>query len=156
MKEAKMSDDDQKHLDATKPGLLPVSHTSKPALVNNQQLSKDPMMRDEDKKDDKPELSKKSLVLEPTITKESLKKDETQLKDESQPKEVKEEELPDGVIENQQPVVDERSEEIERLINEKKYYLPIKSKSSTPMIIGVIIGGVVLVGILALLFIIVL
>lgn len=156
MKEAKMSDDDQKHLDVTKPGLLPVSHTSKPALVNNQQLSKDPMMRDEDKKDDKPELSKKSLVLEPTITKESLKKDETQLKDESQPKEVKEEELPDGVIENQQPVVDERSEEIERLINEKKYYLPIKSKSSTPMIIGVIIGGVVLVGILALLFIIVL
>ena len=72
-----MSDDDQKHLDATKPGLLPVSHTSKPALVNNQQLSKDPMMRDEDKKDDKPELSKKSLVLKPTITKESLKKDET-------------------------------------------------------------------------------
>ena len=85
-----------------------------------------------------------------------MKKDETQPKNESQPKEVKEEELPDGVIENQQPVVDERSEEVERLINEKKYYLPIKSKSSTPMIIGVIIGGVVLVGILALLFIIVL
>lgn len=151
-----MPEDDIKHIDATKPGLLPVSHTSKPALVNNQQLSKDPMMRDEDEKDDKSELSKKSVVLKPSITKESLKQDEAHPKDESQPKEVNEDELPDGVIDNQQPVVDERSVEIERLVDEKKYYLPIKSKSSTSMIVGIIIGVVVLAGILLALFIIVL
>lgn len=58
---------EKKYLDSTKPGAVPVSHTSKPSIVSNKQVSYDPMML-ESGLEDEPEiklLGQKKLVDQP-------------------------------------------------------------------------------------------
>lgn len=129
-----------KHLDATKPGVVPVSHTSKPALVAPQQLARDPMMRGSElAESDIPIQEHKKSDLKPAMTKaeiESERPAEEKSKDDA--------ELPKEVIEAKQPVIDQQSEKIQSLIDKKTYNLPIKS-TSTKIFLKIAIATVVVV-----------
>lgn len=127
-----------KHLDATKPGVVPASQTSKPALVSTSQLPHDPMMR-ELIQDNSTKSTKnhKKPDLQPSITKTEVEAEQAK-----QPENKKiddDQDLPKNVIEKKDPIVDQYDQKIQNLIEEKTYNLPIKSEKSK-LLFGFLIG----------------
>ncbi len=140
---------DDKPMDITKPGISPASSTSKPPLVSIQEVTKDPMVvaQDRDTKTAKDtNFGNKSVSLKPTMSKEALEKataDDTQDK----ASDLDDNELPQGVIESKQQVVDEESEKVQKLIDSKTYYLPIRTGRSRLLILWIVVG-IVLVAVI--------
>lgn len=124
--------DEQKHLDITKPGNVPVSHTSKPALINSQVIAHDPMMRKEEPASIPAVIEHRDNGLRPTTlesvpeTEKTNTNQKVDIPQTNQPDDNFDSELPNGVIENKNPIEDQQSK-IEELVNKKTYYLPIQS-----------------------------
>lgn len=147
---------DKKHLDITKPGIAPVSHTSKPALVAPQQLAQDPMMRKpQEQSSDLSVIEHQDIGLKPTISKSDIEDEqsdnESKATDKDNPDiidENKDEDLPKGVIEKKNPINDQQTEKLKELIDKKTYYLPIQStpqKTLLKIVVILLIICVVLV-----------
>jgi hypothetical protein len=154
-------DNEPKHMDATKPGVVPVSHTSKPALVSSPQLPYDPMMRDSEQKPPENQIQDhKKINLQPTTTKTELEKEQQAEKPESKSDTEQSlategnQELPEGVIENKNPIFDQQAEKIQELIDKKTYNLPIKpTKSKIMLIIGIVLTALIaIIGIVFAIF----
>lgn len=140
--------DDQKHLDATKPGVAPVSHTSKPALVSHQALPYDPMMRGPEKPDTTFTVKDhKDTGLQPESSKAEI-----EAQQQTNTEKTADSELPKGVIENKKPIVDQQSQKVQDLIDKKTYNLPIQS-TSTKTLFKIIIVFLVIAGIGAAAFV---
>ncbi len=134
--------DDSKHLDATKPGNIPVSHTSKPALVGHQALPHDPMMRGPEKPDATFTVKDhKEVSLQPTMPKADLEAQQPTAASKNA-----DTELPKGVIENKKPIVDQQAVQVQDLVDKKTYNLPIQS-TPTKTLLKVVIIILVIIGI---------
>lgn len=138
-----MSENEEvKHLDATKPGIAPVSHTSKPALVGSSQLQRDPMMREPEPPESKLNSAiqdHKKPDLQPTTTKAEIEAEQPVVE-----KLESDQELPKGVIESKAPIVDEQSVKIQELIDKKAYNLPIQSTPTKTLLKIVTIAAIVI------------
>ncbi len=136
------SDSEPKHLDATKPGVSPVSHTSKPALVSSPQLSRDPMMRESGQPEsDIPIQEHKKADIQPSTPKSEIESQQSEQSNDSSNE--NDQDLPEGVIEKD-PVLDQQSEKLQNLIDKKTYNVPIKPEK-TKVLLKVVVTVAVLV-----------
>lgn len=142
MSEAKMPED-KKHFDVAKAGQIPVSHTSRPVIVGQKDApASDPMMRTSDS-EQSPATSDHRVSLQPLHpdTKSEVA-DTKPATTETPTNEVKSREAT-----QQAPLLAPADNpEIQQLITDKTYKLPIKTPASRTF--GLLVVIVVIIGLL--------
>ena len=118
-----MSDDKNFH-DVARPGSLDPQHTSRPTIVGQAQLARDPMMKEQE---EEPRLAPhgETKLQPPTLTAESIKTSEPTT--EAVPSEL---DGPDVVAKDRKAEAAEKDkqlqdEKIQQMINDKTYAVPV-------------------------------
>ncbi len=141
--------------DVEEPGKSAASATSKPVLVTNRPIIKDPMVVDEDQKDsDAQELPAKKTSTKPKIQplETSPKPGEGNEDQKEAPKSDLEAEKPEGKPAKKKPVEEseevlaqrqaEREANLQKIVDAKTYYLPInaveKRKTKRFVVLGLL------------------
>lgn len=132
--------EDKKHFDVAPAGQIPVSHTSRPVIVGQQEApAGDPMMRAAESEQSRPVADHK-VTLQPIHpdTKSEAEPEQkaapssdTAPAQSSGPESVVAEALPPG-----------QNPEIQKLVTDKTYKLPIKSSARKTM--GVVVLGIII------------
>jgi hypothetical protein len=142
--------EDKKHFDVAQPGQLPVSHTSRPVIVGQQAApAGDPMMRAHESEQSRPVADHKVNLwpIHPDTKSEVESEPKTDSPDSVEGEVASSE--PDTV---ESPKVDSlapnENPEIQRLVAEKTYKLPIKTparKTITVVVVLVLVAALVVV-----------
>lgn len=143
MKRTTMNDD-QKHLDVTKPGATPVSHTSKPALVNPPQLKRDPMMKQSEAEENSGRVQRKVVNLQPISDNPPEPQSNQQEQPEAVVDKIDEQSSSPAIEDVKTEEAKDNNPEIQALIDKKTYYLPIKKTSKMKLFVIVVVCVVIM------------
>jgi hypothetical protein len=137
--------EDKKHFDVAQPGQLPVSHTSRPVIVGQQATPVgDPMMRVHESEQARPVADHK-VSLQPIHPDTKSEVESDSKTDSPDPVEGEAVSSEPDVVESPKPdlLTPNENPEIQKLIVEKTYRLPIKTPARKTITVAAVVAVVV-------------